>query len=156
MKTSVFESGSEGNNSGTDTKNLRKRKLVRRYNSNGTYRDYVISDSASLPDEQGNWEDFDLACDHLNAQGRPLPEDLKGVAMSYTGQLVPPGCLAVCGSPFHPLGLSRSIYIDVDGSVTEHGAICAACIRRRAVFTFAAIAVGVCLLIGLVKGLGWF
>lgn len=158
MKTSIFESDSEGENSGNDDKklNLGVRKVVRLCNPDGSHREFPSLDSASLPDEHGNWRQYDAKYHHLNDQGILLPEDLKGVALSHEGRLIPPGSIAVCSSTFHPHGLTRNIYIDVDGTVTEQGAICLICMRRRMVFNIAAIAVGTCLLLGLVKGLGWF
>jgi hypothetical protein len=157
MKTSSFGPGDEGKNSGNDDGivNLRRRSMVRLYNPNGTYREFVRSDSISLPDEQGNWIDTDLVCNHFDDQGNPLPEDLKGVSVSHAGRLIPPGSLAVCTSQFHQSGLTRNIYIDVDGSVTEQGAICSTCLQRRTIFSIAAVAVGLCLAIGIIMGL-WF
>ena len=158
MKTSIFESGDDGTKSGNDDSivNLRKQERARIYNPDGSYREFVHRDSISLPDEQGNWRDYSLVVNHLDDQGNPLPEDLKGVSMSHEGRLIPPGRIAVCNSQLHRPGLTRNIYIGVDGLVTEQGAICSTCMRRRTVFNIAAIVVGICLLIGLVKGLGWF
>jgi hypothetical protein len=158
MKQSIFESGSEGMNPENDDRmvNLRRRRVARIYNPDGSYREFVLFDSVSLPDGQGNWIDTDLTCNHFDDQGNPLPRDLKGVAMSHAGRLVPPDNLVVCSSSLHPPGLTRNIYIDVDGSVTEHGAVCSTCIQRRMFINVAAIAVGICLAIGLFRGLGWF
>ena len=158
MKQSIFECGDQVTQPENDDNpvNLRRRRLARIYNPDGSYREFPVSDSVSLPDGQGNWTQTDLTCNHFDDQGNPLPEDLKGVSVSHEGRLIPPGSLAVCSSAFHPPGLTRNIYIAVDGSVTEQGAICLICMRRRVVFNIASIAVGTCLLIGLVKGLGWF
>lgn len=158
MKAGIFESGDEGKNSENNDRMriLRNRNVVRIYNPDGSYREFPRSDSVSLPDENGNWIDCDLTCNHLDDQGNQLPEDLKGVCVSHEGRLIPPERIAVCTSTLHEPGLTRNIYIDVDGSVTENGAICSACMRRQMFFNIAAIAVGACLLIGLVKGLGWF
>ena len=158
MKASIFESGDEGKNPGNnDSKvNWRKQERARIYNPDGSYREIVHHDSVSLPDEQGNWRDYSLVANHLDDQGNPLPEDLKGVSVSHQGRLIPPDRIAVCSSPLHPPGLTRNIYTNVDGIVTEQGAICSTCIRRRTVFNITAIVVGICLLIGIVKGLGWF
>ena len=158
MKTSIFDSGVQVTKPENDDSivNLRKQKRSRIYNPDGTYQEFVHYDSVSLPDGQGSWIDTDLACNHFDDQGNPLPPDLKGVVRSHAGRLTPPDRVAVCRSTFHPPGLTRNIYIDVDGSVTEQGAICLICMRRRMAFNIAAIAVGTCMLIGLVKGLGWF
>ena len=158
MKTSIFESGDEGANPENDDSmvNLRRRKVARIYNHDGSYREFVLSDSISLPDGNGNWIDTDLTCNYFNDQGNPLPADLKGVSMSHTGRLIPPGSLAVCSSALHQTGLTRNIYIDVDGSVTEHGAVCSVCRQRSMVINIAAIALGICLALGLFRGLGWF
>jgi hypothetical protein len=158
MKQSIFESGDQVTNSENNGSvvNLERRKGTRIYNPDGSYREFPLSGSISLPDNQGNWTQTDLTCIHFNDQGIQLPEDLKGVSMSHAGRLIPPGSLAVCNSSLHPPDLTRNIYINVDGSVTEQGAICSICMQRRTVINIAAFALLMCLGIGLVKGLGWF
>ena len=157
MKKSIFESGEQatGQENDDNMTNLRRRRVVRIYNLDGSYREFVLSDSISQPDSQGNWYDTDLTCKHHDDQGNPLPADLKDVARSHTGRFIPPDRIAVCSSAFHPPGLTRNIYIDVDGSLTEQGAICSICMQRKTVFSIGAIAVALCLLLGFIKGL-WF
>jgi hypothetical protein len=136
--------------------NLRKRKLLRIHNSDGSFTEFVQADSISAPDGNGNWIETDLACNYFDDQGNPLPEDLKGVAMSHTGRFVPPGRLAVCSSQFHPIGLSRNIYVDVDGYINNGNPICSICARRQLVFSIIMISLGASLIIGLIKGMGLF
>lgn len=158
MKKSVFDSGDQVTQPENDDNlvNLRRRRVARIYNPDGSYKEFPISDSVSLPDGQGNWIDTDLVCNHVDDQGNPLPPDLKGVTVSHTGRLIPPGRLAVCGSALHPPSLSRNIYIDVDGTLTENGAVCSICMQRRMVVSIAAFALLISIGIGLGKGLGWF
>lgn len=154
---SIFESDNYQNpEPEEDIVNMRKRKVTRIYSPDGSYREFVLSDSASVPDGKGNWIDADMTCNHLDDQGTPLPDDLKGVALSHTGRLVPPGSLAICSSCLHPPGLSRNIYIGVDGDLTEDGPLCSICMRRRMILSITMIAFVGCLVIGLIKGLGWF
>lgn len=158
MKTSIFESGegSTMSNNSDNMINLGKGRIVRIYNPDGSYKDFPISGSASFQDEKGNWRDEDFKCIQLDGQGIPLPDGLEGVTVSHTGQLTPPGSYARCNSGLHPPGLTRNVYIDVDGSVNDDGAICSTCMRRRLFFNMAVLALGICLVIGFVKGLGWF
>jgi hypothetical protein len=135
--------------------NLRRRKLTRIYNSDGSYKEFVLFDTLSLPDEQGNWFDNDLTCNYFDDQGNPLPQDLKGVAMSHTKRLVPPGSLAVCSSSLHPPDLTRNIYIDVDGSVIDGNAVCSVCIHRIFIYNIAMTLLLVTLIIGVLTGFGW-
>jgi hypothetical protein len=154
MKTSMFESGSEGKNN-DGIVNVTTQTGVRLSRRDGTYEDFLDDVSISAPDENGSWKQTNFKNIHFDTQGNPLPSDMKGVAESHSRRLTPPNRIAVCSSIFHPHGLTRNIYIDVDGSVTEQGAICSACMRRRTVFNIAVVALGICLLIGFVKGL-WF
>ncbi|MFZ4441467.1 MAG: hypothetical protein ACOYOS_23905 [Syntrophales bacterium] len=158
MKTSAFGSDSEGKNSGNDggIVNMEMKNGVRISRRDGSYEDFPDEVSTSAPDENGNYKQLTVKTVHLDDQGNPLPSDMAGVSVSHTGRLIPPGSLAVCTSQFHQLGLSRNIYIDVDGSVTEEGAICLTCLRRRTVLNIVWIVVGICFAIGLFKGLGWF
>ena len=158
MKTSIFKASDEcvEPENGENIVNLRKRKLSRIYNSDGSYIEFVLGDTISLPDGQGNWIDTELTCNHFDDQGNPLPQDLKGVAMSHAGRLVPPGSLAVCSSPLHPTGLTRNIYVDVDGSVTDGVAVCSICVQRKLVFNILMFLFGISAIIGLFKGFGWF
>lgn len=158
MKTNIFKSDDEGVSpeNGENVVNLRKRKLSRIYNSDGSYIEFVQGDTISLPDGQGNWTETELTCNHFNDQGNQLPQDLKGVAMSHAGRLVPPGSLAVCTSPLHPAGLTRNIYVDVDGSVTDGGAVCSICTQRKLIYNILMSLLGISVLLGVFKGFGWF
>jgi hypothetical protein len=158
MKTSTFGSGDDGYNSGSNEKivDIQTQKVVRIYRSNGTFQDYPVSNSLSLPDEQGNLRNIDVDCRHFDRVGSLLPADMKDVSESPNGGLIPPDKRAECTSTLHQQGVSRNFYINVDGIVTEQGGICDDCQRRRTNLRIVSIVLGICLLIGFIKGLGWF
>jgi len=135
-KNNYFKSKSQPleQNKADDVTNLRTREINRLIMPDGTFREFVANDNVSFPDGQGGYLDGTIRNIYINEAGHPLPDDLQGGAISTSGIIIPtPEYEALCLSSFHPRKRPRNIYIGVDGSNTETGAICNICRRRRTI-----------------------
>ena len=142
---------------GEDVINIRKERIVRIRNQDGSYEDILVSMRESRPDGNGNFVDTELICDVRDQAGNPLPEDIRSAFLSCTGAYITSQeQLAICTSCLHPSNRSRNIFLGHDGRETPRGAICSNCDSWHTTIYIAFGIIGLGVLVGLCIAAGLF
>ena len=136
--------------------NYRKRTTNKIILPDGSNKELIIDDSATLPDGQNGYIDGSIHNFYINEAGDVIPENLQGMSFSHSGVIIPsPDLLATCASSFHPRKKTRNFHIGYDGSISEGEPICDVCNLRKKIFQLMLFIPAIGLLIGVFKGFGW-
>ena len=118
--------------------------------------DFTREESVIKPDGNGNYVETKkthLICDHA---GNPVPENLQSTILSWTGLNIPSEeNRALCTSMFHSSRYSKNIYEGHDGRLTPGGAICSRCDYWLTTIYIALGIVGIGVIYGLFKAVGF-
>ena len=117
-----------------------------------------VSVRESRPDGQGGYVDTELTAVVYDVAGNPRPDDNpEGVIYSHSGLFIgSPEERAVCSSALHR-GPNRNILIGQDGGQLRNERwICSNCLARRNTLLLGLVCLGLAIVAGIYKALGWF
>ena len=118
----------------------------------GDVIDIPISRHESQPNEDGTYTDRETHIHNLDRDRTPInPDPEKEIAISHGGYIVDAESLTRCRF------CHRIVKIHSDGiSLANETVLCNRCARIRDAYQWILLALGALILIGFIKGLGWF
>ena len=137
--------------------NMQSRKVSRIVNPDGTVQEIPTRTKISSPGENGEYVETEVSTVILDAAGRSIPSDLSNVMISHSGLFIGLNDpRATCTSIFHPSKRSRTILVGYDGHLVPGGAICSNCQGTKNFFYIVFGILGLGLVYGLYRALGYF
>jgi hypothetical protein len=138
--------------------NIKRERIVRIPDADGTIREIRMDNHESAPDGTGVYTDTETVNIATDSSGRVIPDDPRSVkAISHTGACITQSDpSARCTSWFHPADRPNNILVGHDGVLLTNGARCSHCQRIFVRVVFGLTGAGVVFLLGLYKAAGFF
>ena len=134
-------------------------KLVIHINRpDGSIREVPIQSHISRPNGNGTWNEIDVVNVIHDEAGNPMiVDDPQQIAISHSGLFITsPDKGGVCTSKLHPTWLPRNFLIDQDGKMVGSRGVCSHCMALMNRIQIILGVIGIGILMGVYKALGWF